>query len=974
MALLLVLTAVAFAVPARADVLISNLGQTTRANDLGFANTWAHGFRTGGAPGGYNLTSIELKIANAFTAGVTVSLWSENSSNQPNSAIFTFTNPSDITTATGTKSFTAPVNTVLLANTRYFIHIQRITASGIPGGIEATESTSDDSGGATNWSIDDVNYYKRGGTGNWLTDAGTCCLVKFSVTGSQVPPPPLVSNIGQTVSGNSATLGTSQDLSQGFTTATTAGTLDSIDVKLAAANDGSAHPTVTLHSGSPTSTAIATLTAPSGTVAATAANYMYTAPSNTTLIAATTYYVVLEGSDNDLAPQITTSDNEDSGGETGWSVANGYGFRTASSVGAFTTSSSGAALLIRVNGTAKAVTVPGAPTSFMATAGDGEVTLSWAAPASDGGGAITNYRYRYSTGTTVSASATVADVPDGSDVGSSAADETGLTITGLTNGTEYAFEVLAVNSAGEGAVAGSITATPAVETCAAPNFGTRRNIWTGTVTVEASTFTFQGDTSTTSYGFQGTVGSLDDKTFTIGSNDHEIDGVTVLVATGNVQLSLKDANLTTAEKAALRMHVCDTPYDFSAATVYDSGHSYVWAADLDWSGVSSRTLYLSLPANNAATGKPTITGPGTDPNKVGSTLTAAKGDIADTDGVPATLSYQWVRVDGSDETDIDGATSSSYTLALEDTGLKVKVKASFTDNLNGEETRTSDAYPSSATIVGLPAITIAAGKTKATGKFDYIHYTLTRAGATTAAQTVTVTLDPPAGNDWNIPNAKLSHDVTFAADSATAALSIKLGDSGFRNIGFSDSATMGGTLTARIGAVAGFDNRDTAEVEVVVVPDPIWVFSLTETEYSFAEDGGAQTVTIEARASSPDVPPPIGSTSNGVAVAIDILTSAGTATTTDYGTVRAQKSFSGSDFSAGTDGYQRATAEVTFTPTDDSLVEPHEMLTLQLEQASGYGGPKSVSRRQTALSDLSPLRSTTPSRSRTTTPACCRWR
>ena len=259
----------------------------------------------------------------------------------------------------------------------------------------------------------------------------------------------LVSNIGQTISG-SAVLGTLFDLSQGFTTATTAGTLDSIDLKLAAANDGTTHPTVTLHKDSPTSTAIATLTAPSGTIAATAANYTYSAPSNTTLIAATTYYVVLEGSD--ATPQTTTSDNEDSGGETGWSVANGYGFRTATLVGAFSTSIP--ALLIRVNGTAKAVTVPGAPTSFMATAGDGEVTLSWAAPANIGGGAITKYQYRYSTGTAVSAMATVADVPDGSDDGDSTADETGYTITGLTNGTEYAFEVRAVNSAGGGTATG----------------------------------------------------------------------------------------------------------------------------------------------------------------------------------------------------------------------------------------------------------------------------------------------------------------------------------------------------------------------------------------------------------------------------------------------------------------------------------------------------------------------------------------
>ena len=323
-------------------------------------------------------------------------------------------------------------------------------------------------------------------------------------------------------------------------------------------------------------------------------------------------------------------------------------------------------------------------------------------------------------------------------------------------------------------------ATPAAASCAAPSFGTRRDIWTGTVTL--GTFTGGGDT--VGYGFGGATGDLDDKTFTIGStSSYEIDGVQVVVSVGSddgdIQFYL-NADLTTAETAALKLHVCDAAFDFSAATLDTATHTYTFTAGLDWSGLSSRTLYLSLPANNDATGKPTITGPGTDPNKVGSTLTAAKGDIADTDGVPTTLSYQWVRVDGTNETDIDGATSSTYTLALDDTGLKVKVKASFTDNLNGEETRTSDAYPSSATIVGLPAITIAPGQDKATGKLDFIHYTLTRAGATTAAQAVTVTLDPPAGNDWNIPDAKLSHDVTFAADSATATLTIGLRSGGYQ--------------------------------------------------------------------------------------------------------------------------------------------------------------------------------------------------
>ena len=55
--------------------------------------------------------------------------------------------------------------------------------------------------------------------------------------------------------------------------------------------------------------------------------------------------------------------------------------------------------------------------------------------------------------------------------------------------------------------------------------------------------------------------------------------------------SASASRLTDAEVDALRLHVCDTPYDFSAAT---SGNSY-WADNLDWSTFSARTLYLSLP-------------------------------------------------------------------------------------------------------------------------------------------------------------------------------------------------------------------------------------------------------------------------------------------------------------------------------------------------------------------------------------------
>ena len=99
----------------------------------------------------------------------------------------------------------------------------------------------------------------------------------------------------------------------------------------------------------------------------------------------------------------------------------------------------------------RAGSVPGAPTALAATAGGGEVTLSWTAAAS-GGTAITRYQYQQKTGANVYGSWT--DIPN------SGPSTTSHTVTGLTNGTAYAFRVRAVNSAGNGAVSTEASATP----------------------------------------------------------------------------------------------------------------------------------------------------------------------------------------------------------------------------------------------------------------------------------------------------------------------------------------------------------------------------------------------------------------------------------------------------------------------------------------------------------------------------------
>ena len=117
----------------------------------------------------------------------------------------------------------------------------------------------------------------------------------------------------------------------------------------------------------------------------------------------------------------------------------------------------------------------------------------------------------------------------------------------------------------------------------------------------------------------------------------------------------------------------------------------------DSAAASTMTINVTA-VNDLPSGKPTITGTAT----VGQDLTASTSGISDADGLSGvTYSYQWVLVDGGDN-NISGATSSTYTLQTADEGKKVKVKVSFTDQGSTTETVTSDAYPSSGTIMGAP--------------------------------------------------------------------------------------------------------------------------------------------------------------------------------------------------------------------------------------------------------------------------------
>ena len=90
-------------------------------------------------------------------------------------------------------------------------------------------------------------------------------------------------------------------------------------------------------------------------------------------------------------------------------------------------------------------TTPAAPTSLSATAGDGQATISFTA-GSNGGSAITNYKYSTDGTTYTALFPTDATTP--------------ITISGLTNGTSYTIYLKAVNTNGDSSASSSVSVTP----------------------------------------------------------------------------------------------------------------------------------------------------------------------------------------------------------------------------------------------------------------------------------------------------------------------------------------------------------------------------------------------------------------------------------------------------------------------------------------------------------------------------------
>ena len=164
---------------------------------------------------------------------------------------------------------------------------------------------------------------------------------------------------------------------------------------------------------------------------------------------------------------------------------------------------------------------PSRPTGLSATASDTKVTLMWANPQNT---SISKYQLRYGAGAIVPTTATWGDIAD-------SASTTSHEVTGLTNGTQYAFEIRAVNATGNSDASATVTATPATPRTLTFTFSDDGS----TVTIDAAgslDFSAFKSLASTTIGIEDTIYFDDTDIWAIGADS---SGINSLI--GSYQLS-----------------------------------------------------------------------------------------------------------------------------------------------------------------------------------------------------------------------------------------------------------------------------------------------------------------------------------------------------------------------------------------------------------------------------------------------------
>ena len=325
---------------------------------------------------------------------------------------------------------------------------------------------------------------------------------------------------------------------------------------------------------------------------------------------------------------------------------------------------------------------------------------------------------------------------------------------------------------------GPFTSAATVAVLAAAGACPTDNDWCTTLTVEFR----QQSPSVQYYGYADSIslGALDDSAINYGGRRWRIYALYITddAGTRTIKVDFPIADGFLPRGSVFNLGGQDFTATAAAEDATQGIYNWPVPAAMAWIDGQAVTVSVDL-ANFAATGEPTISGTA----QVGETLTAGIGDIADTDGLPATFpgdyTFQWLRRDGGTDSTITGATAITYTPVAADVGKKVKVTVSFTDDGGTGEARTSNAYPSSGTITAgtLPALSFVSNEVTVDEDAGTATLTIELDPASTGTVTVDFATrdrlgDAIAGEDYTTTSGTL----TFAATETSKTITVPITD------------------------------------------------------------------------------------------------------------------------------------------------------------------------------------------------------
>ncbi|PAW89245.1 MAG: hypothetical protein B9S26_09175, partial [Opitutia bacterium Tous-C4FEB] len=397
-------------------------------------------------------------------------------------------------------------------------------------------------------------------------------------------------------------------------------------------------------------------------------------------------------------------------------------------------------------------TAPGAPTGVSGVAGNTQATVSFSAPASDGGAAITGY--------------TVTSSPAGGTDSNAGSTSLSHVITGLTNGTSYTFTVTATNSIGTGSASSASSAvtpatTPTVTSPISASVGNTSATLGGNVTAT-------GGASLTAVGVVYSV--------TSANNYPQLSGTGVTNLTGTAATGVFTVSATGL--------TAGTAYSYAAYATNSVGTTY--------SSVGTFTTTVPTPTLTFTTPSTTSVAVGaTRTNAVTSTLSGgsygaipytssdtSKATVNATSGVVTGLAVGSTTITATQAaaSGFNATTSTSYTLTVTIGTPTITAAPTATGITYGQTLASSTLSGGTANVAGTFTFTTTSTAPNAGSAAQGVTFTptdTTNYTSTTAAANVTVAKATPTLT-WTTPSA-ITYGTTLSATQLNATSSLAAG-------------------------------------------------------------------------------------------------------------------------------------------------------------------------------------------------------